>query len=140
MKYCILFLMLIITPLLLTAVLGADVEIALEAELADVIQAPMVIADDEPNTSDGEYIWAPGAPATGGGGTGWAEFIINLPEDGEYALWGHVIAWDGNSDSFWVTWKPADPDEDPQAHKQYGNTDGQLPAVMHGIGIVSITG
>ncbi len=115
MKYCILFLMLIITPLLLTAVLGADVEIALEAELADVIQAPMVIADDEPNTSDGKYIWAPGAPATGGGGTGWAEFIINLPEDGKYALWGHVIAWDGNSDSFWVTWKPADPDEDPQA-------------------------
>lgn len=115
MKYCILFLMLIITSLLLTAVLGADVEIALEAELADVIQAPMVIADDEPNSSDGKYIWGPGAPATGGGGTGWAEFIITLPEDGKYALWGHVIAWDGNSDSFWVTWKPADPDEDPQA-------------------------
>ena len=115
MKYCILFLMLIITPLLLTAVLGADVEIALEAELADVIQAPMVIADDEPNSSDGKYIWGPGAPATGGGGTGWAEFIITLPEDGKYALWGHVIAWDGNSDSFWVTWQPADPDENPQA-------------------------
>ena len=107
--------MLIITPLLLTVILDADVEIALEAELADVIQEPMVVADDEPNTSDGKYIWAPGAPATGGGGNGWAEFIINLPEDGEYALWGHVIAWDGNSDSFWVTWQPADPNEDPQA-------------------------
>lgn len=114
MKYCIIFSMLIITPLLLTAVLGADVEIALEAELADVIQPPMVIADDEPNSSDGKYIWGPGAPATGGGGAGWAEFIINLPEDGEYALWGHVIAWDGNSDSFWATWQPADPDENPQ--------------------------
>lgn len=114
MRYYILFLMLIITPLL-TAVLGADVEIALEAELADEIQAPMVIADDEPNSSDGKYIWAPGEPATGGGGEGWAEFIINLPDDGKYALWGHVIAWDGNSDSFWVTWQPADPDENPQA-------------------------
>ncbi len=116
MKYVTIFSMLIILILCLsTAVLVADVEIALEAELADVIQAPMVIAEDEPNTSDGKYIWGPGAPATGGGGTGWAEFIINLPEDGEYALWGHVIAWDGNSDSFWVTWQPADPDEDPQA-------------------------
>ena len=115
MKYITIFSMLIISILYIsTVVLVADVEIALEAELADVIQAPMVIADDEPNTSDGKYIWAPGAPATGGGGTGWAEFIINLPEDGEYALWGHVIAWDGNSDSLWVTWQPADPDENPQ--------------------------
>lgn len=116
MKYSTIFLMLIISIwCLLTAILGADVEIALEAELADVIQEPMVIEEDEPNTSNGKYIWAPGAPATGGGGTGWAEYIIILPEDGEYALWGHVIAWDGNSDSFWVTWQPADPNEDPQA-------------------------
>lgn len=114
MRYSVLFLMLITTPLLITTVLVADVEIALEAELADVIQAPMVIADDEEDASDSKYIWAPGAPKEGGGGDGWAEFIINLPDDGKYALWGHVIAWDGNSDSFWVTWQPADPDENPQ--------------------------
>ena len=29
-------------------------------------------------------------------------------------MWGRVIAWDGNSDSFWVTWQPTHPDEDPQ--------------------------
>jgi hypothetical protein len=55
-----------------------------------------------------------GEPAVGGGGAGWAEYIIYIPEAGKYALWGSVIAWDGNSDSFWVTWQPADPDEDPQ--------------------------
>ncbi|RKU14801.1 hypothetical protein C6501_07475 [Candidatus Poribacteria bacterium] len=108
--------MLVLTiGLLITVGLQADVEIALEAELANTIQAPMVIADDENLASDGKYIWAPGEPATGGGGTGWAEFIINIPEAGKYALWGHVIAWDGNSDSFWVTWQPADPNENPQA-------------------------
>ncbi len=89
MKYVTIFSMLIILNLCLsTAVLVADVEIALEAELADVIQAPMVIAEDEPNASDGKYIWGPGAPATGGGGTGWAEFIINLPEDGDMSSLG----------------------------------------------------
>ena len=39
---------------------------------------------------------------------------LTIPEPGKYALWGHVIAWDGNSDSFWVTWQPADPDENAQ--------------------------
>ena len=56
-----------------------------------------------------------GEPVAGGGGAGHADFIVNIPEPGKYALWGHVIAWDGNSDSFWVTWEPADPKEDAQA-------------------------
>ena len=55
-----------------------------------------------------------GKPATGGGGSGWAKFIIDIPENDTYSIWGRVIAWDGNSDSFWVTWTPADPDENPQ--------------------------
>lgn len=105
------------------------VEIALEAELADTIQAPIVEAvpddakakggpkPDEP--SRGKFIWAPGAPKAGGGGSGFAEFIVDIPTADEYAIWGHVIAWDGNSDSFWVTVRPADPDENPQ---QTGNT------------------
>lgn len=117
MKYGILFSMFIVTVFFLTfAELGADVEIALEAELANTLQAPMVIADDE-LASDGKYVWMEGPPATGGGDQGWAEFIINIPEAGEYALWGHVFAWDGNSDSFWVTWQPSDPDENAQVTK-----------------------
>ena len=96
---------------------GKEIEIALEAELAQKIQAPIIVDDDDvgKDASDGKFIWMEGKPATGGGGKGWAEFSINLPESGKYALWGHVIAWDGNSDSFWVTWQPADPDEDAQA-------------------------
>ena len=93
--------------------LSAEVEIALEAELADEITEPMII-DEDKNASDGKFIWDDGEPLTGGGGKGYAEYIINIPEPGDYALWGHVIAWDGNSDSFWVTWQPADPNEDPQ--------------------------
>ncbi len=103
----------------------AGVEIALEAELADTIMEPMVVGtlDDikkqkwpAPPTepSHGEFIWMPGAPTTGGGGEGYAEFIVDIPEKGTYSIWGFVTAWDGNSDSFWVTWQPADPDENPQ--------------------------
>ena len=49
--------------------LRAEVEIALEAELANEIVEPMIIADDK-NASDGKFIWMEGAPATGGGGVG----------------------------------------------------------------------
>ena len=93
--------------------LSAEVEIALEAELAQDIVDPMIISDDK-LASDGKFIWMEGEPVAGGGGVGHADFIINIPEAGKYALWGHVIAWDGNSDSFWVTWQPADPDENAQ--------------------------
>lgn len=106
----------LITVFVCSFAFGADVEIALEAELANVIEAPMVIAEDE-LASDGKYVWMEGPKATGGGDKGFAEFIINLPDDGKYALWAHAYAWDGNSDSFWVTWQPADPDENPQATK-----------------------
>jgi hypothetical protein len=115
MKNVILLLMVIFT-VAITTNLGAEVEIALEAELANVIQAPMVIAEDK-LASDGKYVWMEGEPAAGGGDQGWVEFIINLPESGKYALWGHTFAWDGNSDSFWVTWQPADPDENAQQTK-----------------------
>lgn len=120
MQYRIIFL-LVLLPMFVGVPtgFGADIEIALEAELADEIVEPMII-DEEKTASDGKFIWMEGAPATGGGGEGWAEFIINIPEPGKYALWGHVTAWDGNSDSFWVTWQPADPDENAQ---QTGNTE-----------------
>ena len=115
MKYCTILLLAILTTFVFgTAKLGAEVEIALEAELAQDIVDPMIITDDK-DASDGKFIWMEGAPVAGGGGAGHADFIINIPEAGKYALWGHVIAWDGNSDSFWVTWQPADPDENAQA-------------------------
>ncbi len=115
MKYGIILPMLILTAFLCGIVgLSAEVEIAVEAELANEIVEPMIIADDK-DASDKKFIWMEGEPVAGGGGTGHADFIINIPEPGKYALWGHVIAWDGNSDSFWVVWQPADPDENAQA-------------------------
>lgn len=120
MKYGTILTLIILTVFLCGIVRLSDaVEIALEAELANEIVEPMIIADDKDekagaDASDGKFIWMKGAAATGGGGAGYAEFIINIPQPDTYALWGRVIAWDGNSDSFWVTWQPADPNEDPQ--------------------------
>ena len=104
----------IICSLLLISIPGLTWDRAIEAEKADKIEAPMIVSDDA-KASGGKFIWMEGEPATGGGGKGWAEFIINLPKAGTYALWGKVLAWDGNSDSLWVTWQPADPNEDAQA-------------------------
>jgi len=102
------------------------VEIGIEAEDA-TIEAPMVVgvsADaaaqggpepDEP--SGGKFVWSPGPPVTGGGDEGFVEFVVNIPA-GTYAIWGRVVAWDGNSDSLWVTVSPTD--ENPQ---ETGNTE-----------------
>jgi len=110
---------LLMIALLLTIDTGYSAEWAIEAEMAHTIEAPMVIAEDD-TASGGKFVWMEGPPATGGGGEGWAEYKLHIPVPGTYALWGKVIAWDGNSDSFWVTWQPADPDEDPQ---QTNNTE-----------------
>ena len=118
MKYGTIFSLLILTTFVCGIVgLSAEVEIALEAELAQEIVEPMIIDDGKhaKGASDGKFIWMEGEPVAGGGGAGHADFIFNIPEPGKYALWGHVIAWDGNSDSFWVTWEPADPKENAQA-------------------------
>ena len=110
---------LFIFGLLLTSGISYGYERAIEAEMADVIEEPMVVAEDE-NASDGKFVWAEGEPLTGGGDAGSVEFNIHIPEPGIYALWGKVLAWDGNSDSFWVTWQPMDPDENSQ---ETGNTE-----------------
>ena len=51
---------------------GKEIEIALEAELAQKIQAPMIVDDDDvgKGASNGKFIWMEGKPATGGGGKG----------------------------------------------------------------------
>jgi hypothetical protein len=120
----LIFLSMVAGIALLVSGLCMAVEIATEAELAEVIEEPMVIATPaeavaqggpEPvDPSRGQFVWSPGPPVTGGGGSGFIQFSINIPQAGVYAIWGRVAAWDGNSDSFWVTWQPADPDENPQ--------------------------
>ena len=84
-----------------TAFSTKGIEIALEAELANHIEPPMIVMEDK-KASNGKFIWAEGPPNKGGGGEGWAEYIIDIPEKGKYALWGRVIATDGNSNSFWA--------------------------------------
>ena len=104
----------IICLFLLISISGFAWDRAIEAEKAGKIEAPLIVADDA-KASDGKFIWMEGKPVAGGGGKGWAEWSIKIPKVGTYALWGRVLAWDGNSDSFCVTWQPSDPNEDAQA-------------------------
>ena len=104
-----------------------DIKIAIEAELADTIKLPMAVGlpkDAEAlggskpaKPSSGKFIWVPGPPRKSDpiiDKKGFAQFIIDIPQAGKYAIWGRVLAWDTGSDSFWVTWEPADPNENPQ--------------------------
>lgn len=115
MRYNMLvFSMLFVVGLLLANSISYSYDRAIEAEAADVIEPPMVSAEDAA-ASGGKYVWVEGEPASSETDhQGWVEFVIDIPEAGKYALWAKVIAWDGNSDSFWVTWQPADPDENAQ--------------------------
>ena len=127
---CVLSLgVLVIISISSMAMAADDIEIVLEAELANRIVNPVAVAVpidaknaggvETDEASNGQFVWAPGAPVTGGGGSGYAEYIIEIPEKDTYAVWGRVIAWDGNSDSFWVTWEPADPAENPQQTQNF---------------------
>ena len=104
-------------------------ELALEAELAQTVVRPMQAAvpqsaanrgGPKPNDpSNGQFIWAPGAPNQNGGNAGYARFTVPIENKGNYMLFGHVIAWDNRSDTFWVTiWqdgnRKADQDRNPQ--------------------------
>jgi len=126
MRLAIIFiLILFVSAFVSKVVLAKGVEIALEAELGK-LTAPLAVGvpndakaqngpvPDEP--SRGKFIWAPGVPLAGGAndGRGYVEYVINIPSKGKYTIWGRVVAWDGNSDSFWVTWRPTDPEENPQ--------------------------
>lgn len=71
-------------------------EIAFEAEDADQIQPPMMIVEDK-GASGGKAI------VSNVGRQGWAIYEIEIPKANTYYMWGHVIAPDGVSDSFFVT-------------------------------------
>ena len=47
-------------------------------------------------------------PEGGGSHSGLVEYQIYFPEDGTYYIYGRVIAPDGGSDSFYVTWDAED--------------------------------
>lgn len=111
------------------ALSATAVEIGIEAEDADTIEPPMVAAvpadavaqgGPEPGApSGGKFVWVAGPPVTGGGDEGFVEFVVKIPEAGTYAIWGYVVAWDGNSDSFWVTVSPTDENPHETANTEF---------------------
>jgi hypothetical protein len=84
---------------IVTVNLSLAFELALEAEDADKIEAPMKIAED-PEASGGKFIWPPKGV---GSDQGKADFEIDIPADGDYVIWGRVICPNNTSDSFYVT-------------------------------------
>ena len=80
------------------------VNLWLEAEDGD-LQWPMEIADDE-KASAGGYVWVPegtGSYSSVSDGAGFAEYTVDLPEAGEYVIWGRQVSNNGASDSFFVS-------------------------------------
>ncbi len=83
---------------------NTPVSIWIEAEDGD-LQLPMEIGDDE-NAGAGGYIWAPsgiGNFTSPSDSAGYAEYHFEVPETGDYVIWGSQISNDIASDSFFVS-------------------------------------
>lgn len=79
----------------------------LEAEGASRVLPEFRIGSD-PAASGGKFLWAPGEPGEGGGGSGSARWLLHVPSAGRYALWGRVQAPTSSDDSFFVKFKQTD--------------------------------
>jgi len=79
------------------------VMIWLEAE-EGALTPPMQAASDS-SASGGSYIYAP----SGGYRDGRAEYTVEIPQDGDYIIWGRVLAPDVGRNSFFVSF---DEDQD----------------------------
>ena len=83
---------------------GTSSPIWIEAEDGN-LQWPMEIGDD-PAASTAGYVWAPSGtgnytyPSVN---AGYAEYHFEVPETGDYVIWGRQISNDSTSDSFFVS-------------------------------------
>lgn len=68
-----------------------------EGEEGD-LSAPMQVGWNG-EASSGEYVWVP----RGGGIEGEVEYSFEVIEEGDYVVWGRVIANDSTEDSFFVS-------------------------------------
>ena len=84
---------------------AGTVAIQLEAEDGDIYW-PMEIGDDDA-ASAGGFIWtAEGTARTASKPSYWrgyAEYTFNVPESGEYVIWGRELSTGASSDSFFVS-------------------------------------
>ncbi|WP_372679925.1 hypothetical protein [Desulfosarcina sp.] len=83
---------------------GTSSLIWIEAEDGD-LQLPMEIGAD-PSASAGGYVWVPegtGSFTYPSVNAGYAEFYFEVPEAGDYIIWGRQISNDSASDSFFVS-------------------------------------
>jgi hypothetical protein len=83
---------------------GNSVQVWLEAEEGSVV-APMGVVSDA-QASSGQYIWVPQGPGDlsdplqpGGSAT----YTFQVPQSGNYVIWGRVISNSGGDDSFFVS-------------------------------------
>jgi len=109
-----------------------DDELAFEAEDFDEIGLPMEVVKDE-DVSGGAYI------KSAQGRAGWAEYEVEIPEDGQYYMWGMVQEQDGVTDSFFVTFDLDDRGDDNDTNENTWDMDGPANAwawdVVSGRGI-----
>lgn len=76
----------------------------IEAEDGDLVW-PMEIADEE-SAGAGGFIWVPAGTGdfySSSDDAGFAEYHFEVPETGDYVIWGRQISNDNASDSFFVS-------------------------------------
>jgi hypothetical protein len=95
-----------------TAPTDTDIEAAnilIEAEDAQ-INYPFEYGRDGEASSDG-FIWVPNRAGNVWNSAepgGYAEFIFEVPQTGNYVIWGRILASNGNNNSFFVSMDDSD--------------------------------
>lgn len=72
----------------------------LEAE--DGLVRPQMRVDDDPDASGGRFVWMPGEVGGQASGSGSVTWQVEIPQAGEYYLWGRVLTPTQSDDSFFV--------------------------------------
>ncbi|MFC1718596.1 hypothetical protein ACFL6S_33385, partial [Candidatus Poribacteria bacterium] len=90
-----------------------------DASSAIEVIAPMELGDDS-TAFFGKFVHAP--DGIGSDGDGYATYDFAVPADGNYRIWGRVIAPDGSGDSFF--WGIDLPGTPTSAEDCTGNTPG----------------
>ncbi len=93
-----------------------DDELAFEAEDFDKIGPPMEVVEDN-DVSGGGYI------KSAQGRAGWAEYEIEIPDDGTYYMWGMVQEHDGVTDSSFITFDLDDRGADDDTNENTWDMD-----------------
>jgi hypothetical protein len=83
-----------------TTALSVGTGIYVEAEAGHLV--PTMVVGEDAEASGGRFVWMPGEAGEQKFGEGSATWLLDVPREGTYYVWGRVLAPTPSEDSFYV--------------------------------------